>query len=141
MNKQEIFGVVRAHLIEQSAKAEDLYTGACSYYAEDGKRCAVGALIPREVYTPDMEDSTVHVLVLNLEAPDTYATMMENDNSGLVKRTNALRSALVASGIDVTDIEVMRLLNDLQRVHDLHPVACWSEQLKRVADAYKLSAS
>lgn len=54
MTKQETFDRVVQHLRQQAAKAEDS-NGGCMYRTPDGKRCAVGALIPDELYRPAFE--------------------------------------------------------------------------------------
>lgn len=54
MTNQEIFDKVKTHLLAQNAKALDVY-GECVYFAEDGKRCAAGCIIPEELYRQDYE--------------------------------------------------------------------------------------
>ena len=53
MTKQEIFNTVAKHLLKQGAAAVD---GAqCVYRDPSGASCAVGCLIPDEVYDEAME--------------------------------------------------------------------------------------
>ena len=61
--KQETFDTVVAHLRKQGAKAtlppsddhDDCEELECAYRSIDGKRCAVGCLIPDERYQPKYE--------------------------------------------------------------------------------------
>lgn len=56
MDKQEVFEYVVKHLFVQGKRASnDL--GVCRYLSNDGLKCAVGCLIPTEIYDPLMEQS------------------------------------------------------------------------------------
>lgn len=55
MTTQEIFNRVARHLLTQGARAANPVTGACLYRAPDGKKCAVGCLIPDDKYRADFE--------------------------------------------------------------------------------------
>ena len=66
MTRQEIFDKVVAHFaVQREAAAED---GVCMYRTPDGRKCAIGALIPDEVYSQRLEDKSVGALLL--EFPD-----------------------------------------------------------------------
>ena len=52
-SKQETFDLVAAHLLVQNAKSEDSY--ACLYRGPNGRKCAVGVLIPDSDYDPALE--------------------------------------------------------------------------------------
>jgi hypothetical protein len=54
MQKQEIFDKVATHLFTQGKQA--MNGEACQYRAEDGTMCAVGCLIPDEIYSPAIEN-------------------------------------------------------------------------------------
>lgn len=58
---QEIFDLVTTHLFTQNRRAEQ-YDGACAYRF-DGLRCAVGVLIPDNVYCPAFEGKAVGTLI------------------------------------------------------------------------------
>jgi hypothetical protein len=64
MTKQEIFDTVAIHLIKQGKKSvgDD---GNCLYRGPEGLKCAVGCLIPDEVYRPEMESRSVISLFKN----------------------------------------------------------------------------
>lgn len=52
MKRQEIFEMVAKHLFQQKERSMD---GKCLYRGPNGKKCAIGILIPDEKYDPDME--------------------------------------------------------------------------------------
>ena len=65
MTNQELFNRVVAHLRAQGCAAKEWVTrsnGAksnlCRYRTADGKKCAVGCLIPDDRYTPELEGKT-----------------------------------------------------------------------------------
>lgn len=58
---QEVFDIVAKHLITQGKPAHDPRTATC-YYRFEGLKCAVGAIIPDELYDADMECRTVSEL-------------------------------------------------------------------------------
>ena len=67
MTKQEIFDRVARHLLTQKKHA--MVNDACVYRTPDGLKCAIGCLIPNELYTPEIEGysatkcQVVHVLL------------------------------------------------------------------------------
>ena len=66
LSKQEIFDRVAIHLMTQGHPAvnED---GDCRYRGERGTSCAVGCLIPDELYDPEIEGESIHVLPSELK--------------------------------------------------------------------------
>lgn len=89
MTRQEIFDKVVAHFAVQREAAAK-YEG-CMYRTPDGRKCAVGALVPDEAYDPSCEGDGVSTLFR--EYPDMMRV------SGLTRRHEVL-------------------LIDLQRAHD-----------------------
>ncbi len=59
MTKQEIFDKVKAHLLAQGKRAVN-GDGNCMYRGMDGTKCAVGCLIPDELYTPLLENHSAY---------------------------------------------------------------------------------
>jgi hypothetical protein len=53
MTNQQVFNKVIRHLRRQGKAA--VVDGVCAYRASDGSKCAVGCLIPDELYHPYME--------------------------------------------------------------------------------------
>jgi len=90
-SEQEVFDYVIGHLVSQGKQS--LQTEGwepCAYRGENGTKCAVGALIPDEVYNDGMEGNPV---------------------DGLIERFP--RECLI-TGI----IKHANLLIDLQKLHD-----------------------
>lgn len=65
---QEAFDKSYLHLVKQGKPAIDhtiggeLGSGRCRYRAPDGSKCAIGCLIPDELYRPDLEGSNIQYL-------------------------------------------------------------------------------
>jgi hypothetical protein len=66
-SSQEIFNLVVEHLFTQSrpARQDD---GRCRYRMARGLRCAIGALIPDELYKEEFEGAGVPCLIAKLYA-------------------------------------------------------------------------
>lgn len=63
MTQQEILNKVVAHMRAQSAVAVT-HDGQCCYRVPDSElRCAIGALIPDDIYSPAFERRTIAVLL------------------------------------------------------------------------------
>lgn len=60
---QEVFDYVIDHLRKQGRGAYDTENSKCLYLAKDGAKCAVGCLIPSDVYSPHMENKTIDKLL------------------------------------------------------------------------------
>lgn len=54
MTNQEIFDTCLTHLRAQGQRALN-DRGTCQYRADDGLKCAIGALIPDDKYNPNFE--------------------------------------------------------------------------------------
>lgn len=108
MTAQEIFDTVAEHLLNQNAKAVD-ECGVPMYYAPDGKKCAIGCLIPQELYKEEME---------GLGASNVFDAFRMND---------------IVSG------ECYNLVDYLQYVHDELDVEKWRASLVTVAEYYNFS--
>ena len=71
MTEQEIFDKVATHLLTQMAKSSRLNPlippaiqgETCLYRDSFGRKCAVGCLIPDELYDPDMDPRSVAELL------------------------------------------------------------------------------
>lgn len=64
MQAQEIFDTVATHLFKQGRRATNWeMPHMCSYRGAGGSKCAVGVLIPDDVYDPMMEGRTIIGLV------------------------------------------------------------------------------
>lgn len=116
-NDQHLFDVVADHLLTQKAKS--LSTDAmrekgnplgCAYRGANGMKCAVGVMIPDELYSPKLEGWSI--FTVNFE--------------------RVLRKVL---GRDVHE----DLPYVLQRVHDMYPVEMWFTKLNEIALDFGLS--
>ena len=65
MTEQEIFDKVVTHLFAQGKPAKDIDGEGCMYRAPDGCKCAVGCLIPDDIYHPRMEWNDIRKIVLH----------------------------------------------------------------------------
>lgn len=114
MTNQEAFDIAARHLLKQRRKS--YWGGACAYRDGYGLKCAVGCLIPDELYKPEMECS------------DFGAGLSV---AGLCEKYPEVAALL--EGVD------MCLLNDLQNCHDAYLVKSWHANLGKIADRYHLS--
>lgn len=55
MTEQEVFNKMVDHLRKQGYKRSQREDGACVYRGEGGRMCAVGCLLPDELYTTTFE--------------------------------------------------------------------------------------
>lgn len=119
MNKQEVFEKVAKHLLKQNAKAraivhdtdpDAIYNDipGCAYRGDNGTKCAVGCLIPDELYKPDFENISVRWLGHNTN----------NDNEKSLRET-----------LELLDLADFAFLGDLQDIHDGKPVDQWRDSL------------
>lgn len=61
MTAQEILNKVVAHMREQGRQSNTAGPGSsCRYRSPDGARCAVGCLIPDDIYNPGIEGRSVN---------------------------------------------------------------------------------
>lgn len=65
LSKQETYNKVAAHLLGMKRRA--MNGGSCAYRTLEGERCAVGCLIPDEMYDPSMENQGVDWLIRSAE--------------------------------------------------------------------------
>lgn len=109
---QETFDKVAKHLLTQGQKA--MVGVQCCYRAGE-LQCAVGCLIPDELYDPVME-----------EMPVVY--------------NSVLKPVLIQLGYlpERDDSTELSLLMSLQNVHDSVTVDCWRDALERVARDFQL---
>ncbi len=118
MTPQEIFDKVATHLLSQNVKSQDAMR--CVYRGPFGRKCAVGVLIPDELYQPIMEGRQVQ------DFSDAFGAC----------GTKALRAALDVVGILPTE---MQLLQALQNTHDGYDPREWMVQLGALAMQFGLS--
>lgn len=79
MNTQEAFDIMIAHLRKQRKKSiivDEEGDIICMYRNPWGLKCAVGVLIPDEMYNPDMEGKSVSHLISKF--PHMFAGIQED---------------------------------------------------------------
>ena len=95
MTRQEIFNKVADHLLTQGRVATSSTTlPTCAYRSTDGATCAVGCLIPDELYVPEMENKSVYTLLWYFpDLPDYLHT-----NSRLLKSLQTIHDGGLSMG-------------------------------------------
>ena len=116
MSNQEVFNKVLAHLRKQGHAAMD-DESTCVYRAPNGTSCAVGCLLPDNLYDPRIEGRSVDALV-STRASDFPAT---------------------AAFLERFDID---MLTDLQMAHDGRladrGISAWEQRMAGIAKQYGL---
>ena len=130
MTNQEIYDDVLAHLRKQGKAAVNT-GGDCQYRGASGTSCAVGCLIPDELYDPLIEGLSVVPLV--------KATMPEDRKH----QAQALRPVLARIKNHI-GAKHLPLLCELQDAHDLDlfdsGLVAWEKEMHRIARDFGLTA-
>lgn len=108
---QEIFDTVVKHLRQQGKLALSLDGYTCAYRGADGTKCAVGVLIPDELYSSKMEGYNLNNLMARNVIPSPLKEEFEAN---------------------------LPLLVRLQNVHDVRDVAGFERGFQDVATAFNL---
>ena len=111
LTRQEVYDIVKSHLLDQGSKSLMETGDMCAYRGENGTSCAVGCLIPDEDFPSQLEGKDIHGLVCS-------STLNQKLVSFLRKH--------------------MFLLYELQRIHDNIPVENWPHELAYLAEAHNL---
>lgn len=108
---QEIFDTIVSHLRKQGERATVKGGDTCRYRSYDGKKCAVGCLIPDDTYSKDYEGNDIrHLLERNILPSD-------------------LQEEFTAH---------ISMLSFFQIIHDVNPIQTWEDDFKAYADHYGL---
>lgn len=92
MKPQEIFEFVITHLANQGSQSNFEYSPLkCAYRGSNNKRCAVGCLLPNDVYQPGMEGRAVENLIESSKVfPNFHIWLEKNawflENRGLLMK-------------------------------------------------------
>jgi hypothetical protein len=112
MTAREIFETVREHLLTQGERSIERvkqnrgYINQCRYRTSDGLKCAIGCLIPDEVYREELEGRGLH---------------------DLIRHYKDLKFLLPS---DIEEYEKgVRLLDRLQCIHDCVEPEAWDLEL------------
>jgi hypothetical protein len=125
MNNQEIFDTVATRLTAQRVQSRGRSTNpsgtVCKYRGHDNTKCAIGCLIPDELYDPILEGRAVRSFFHppTVKAPNhpNFDPLYDLDPQGGLKYEAVTKSIVDYLGIVVGDLY---FLDDLQRAHDRH---------------------
>lgn len=128
MDKQKIFNESALHLLKQNEKALNDSGTTCAYRGRNSTKCAIGALIPDDVYDRRIEFK-------NIETLNTDAREWRLD--GILGGSGEAAARVIDYlGIEQpADVDFMR---ELQCVHDGPAVAAWPARLVAFAESWEL---
>ena len=109
LTKQDVFNIAANGILKQGKRS---VSGLCLYRGPNGLKCAIGMLIPDELYENHFEGNSA-------------------GESGVIE-------ALIKVGVPNT-AEYADFLEHLQGVHDDHPVEDWDRELVNFAHHYDLN--
>jgi hypothetical protein len=118
LDAQDVFDIVGWHLLHQNARATAFDGVKCMYRAAGGRRCAIGWIMPDEIYTKSLEFYGVRDLAARLST--------DSDPEHIAFADFLYRH--------------MPLLRDLQGMHDAHQPEDWPLVLRDIARSYDLNA-
>lgn len=110
---QRVFDRVAAHLLAQGERSYDARADLCRIRF-GALRDPIGGLLTDAAYTEALEGQDV-------------------------LRSQLLRRALAASGVDISHFEVRRLLAELVRLHDQVAPARWRRELAFIASDFEMA--
>lgn len=119
LNKQQVFDKVASHLLAQklTSSKSNLVGGTCLYRGPNGTKCAVGCLIPDDLYDAKMEGTAVPT------SPD-FSPMY-----------NVIGKVLT----QVVEGDTFPLLAALQLLHDTIAPEFWDVELRKSAVKFNLT--
>lgn len=132
-DKQAIFDKVARHLLTQREKAQEysvISGSSCRYRTEDGQKCAIGCLIPDELYDSVMEG----VAADNVEF--VLKPLME---AGVISKEDFAEAEHKAAYGRVSPLRFF--LSRLQGIHDDLSVPEWPDGLYKFAKEWDLDYS
>jgi hypothetical protein len=129
MKPQEIFDKVVEHLAKQGRHSLSRNKLHCLYRGPDGLMCAVGCLIPDEMYDPTIESQTISDIIL---APSSLRTHLPSYFNGNIILLGDLQIAHDRS----KDLEsLLTLLIDISIRHKLNfdpsIIKNWNDHLEQ----------
>jgi len=115
LDAQDVFDIVAWNLLRQNARAVAFDRVKCMYRAPDGKRCAIGWLIPDDVYSKALEFFGVRDIAQRLIGSEhaRFARFLYRH---------------------------MALLRALQEMHDANLPVEWPTRLRAIAQAHHLNS-
>jgi hypothetical protein len=95
MNNQEAFDIMVQHLRNQGKQSRLVNSTICAYRTSDGLKCAVGALIPDEMYSNKMEMIGIYNLVVNSNDFSELGELFTNINLELLSEMQNIHDSIV----------------------------------------------
>lgn len=131
LTHQEIFNTVATHLLKQNRQCQDPI--GCRYYdPSTGNKCAVGCLIPADRYHCRLEGHSIESIISVLRG-------LYRDEDQLDVDQQELLAILGDVGVGTTDLNTLKLLHELQQIHDNIKVADWKLELAELAERRDLN--
>lgn len=121
LNKQQVFDKVAAHLLAQGQTSSkgNHPGGTCLYRGPNGTKCAVGCLIPDDMYEPTMEGKSM---------PESGDFDMYLSTVGKVL-------------VQIVEEDTFPLLAALQILHDTVIPKHWDIELRKSAVKFNLKVN
>ena len=126
MGKQAILTKVWKHLRKQGAKCVAGPDESCAYRGTNGMQCAIGALIPDELYDQYLEGMGAECFIDPSCLDKTSSTNQRR--FPVIEKIRPLFAKNIPEGF----------LSGLQQIHDYHDVARWERSLTEFADKHGL---
>ena len=114
MNNQQAFDTMVQHLRKQRRRSKSTNEASCLYRGPGGLKCAIGALIPDELYDERMEGKSINRLLIS--ECDTFPEL-----------------SYLFEGIDE------QLLDGMQNIHDYSEPNEWERRFELCAAEYNLN--
>ena len=122
MTRQEAYDKMKAHLLSQMKRSTgemgEASAYSCAYRGKNGLKCAIGALIPDELYDITMEGKVIEDLLDPSENP-VFAQKLQEHLGEVADSPNFLQS--------------------FQTIHDVFSPERWEDGLKKCAKRYGLN--
>lgn len=112
---QQLFDKAVGALLAQGKKSKEEWGVSCLYHGPDGAKCAVGHLIPDELFEVEFERTAISVILSDRPR---------------------LKQAILPCDMGTFDDE--DFLSEMQSVHDACPVSNWRREFQRLARKYDL---
>lgn len=113
---QEIFNYVLAHLKMQNARAMGT-PGTCAYKNEEGKSCAIGCLIPDDLYTRSIEGKSITMLKKQFPKISKYLELNKPERFRLFKDLQELHDDYLQNGCN--DKDFIKMVHSIAEWHEL----------------------
>jgi hypothetical protein len=125
LTKQDVINKICNHLMAQQAKSMNAKGPGCAYRGAGNTTCAIGCLIPVDLYNEAIEGTSVYGtdVVEIIEQLVEMPTRQESYNSIELQEKRAA---------------VLDFLSQLQRVHDTQPITAWASELYDIANEHHL---